>query len=99
MKTKLIQHITALWRKLMVVLFGPAFPIRKGDFFTITENLRHPSDHSWQGDCLEAICIDREFIRCREHPCLVGAFTIDSRDFKLRHLSKPFVESCKRSNQ
>lgn len=70
----------------------PRYMPAKGEFFTIIHNIRHPHDHSWHGNCLEARVLDGDFIRVRDHDGISkNHFTIDARDFTFRKLSEEFV--------
>lgn len=66
--------------------------IKKGDFFTVVRWL-DSNDMSYVGSCLEAIVIDGDLIRVKNHGGYINISTISTSRVEVRLLGKEFVDS------
>ncbi len=71
-----------------------AYIPKKGEYFTVVRWTSH-QDNSYVGDCLEAIAVDGDLVRCRRHPLSNwdSPITLAGSRLIMRPLSPEFVQS------
>jgi len=67
--------------------------IQVGSYFTIVNNLRIPTDRSWQGDILRCNAIDWPFYACEEMRGFRLKFKLDARLFEFKLLSPDYIKA------